>query len=121
MNKKSWSVVLLCLTVIFFAITVAFLIMSAISLFQFENVQIDPLNDSLPGASFIAIMAGALVIFFTIFFVCGGLSAGGFLFSLINIKISQNHIIKLVSKIFLGLNSAVLIFIAVYGAIVLFF
>ncbi len=111
MNKKVWSIILLCLTVISFLLTVVIFVNMGISIYELENSEIDSSNDMLPGASIIGMVFVAFAIWggFVIF---GGIIASiGFFSSLINTKISPNPIINRISKVFLYFYSVILILI----------
>lgn len=111
MNKKVWSIILLCLTVISFLLTVVIFVNMGISIYELENSEIDSSNDMLPGASIIGMVFATFAIWggFVIF---GGIIASiGFFSSLINTKISPNPIINRISKVFLYFYSVILILI----------
>ena len=111
MNKKVWSIILLCLSIVLFISTIAMLVNTGISLYQLDNSKIDTPNDELPGASIVGIAFASIELWIGFIFVGGMVSSIGFLCSLINIKIAENMIINRISKAFLFFYSVVLIFI----------
>ena len=109
MNKKAWSVILLCLTAISFLLTVVIFVNTGISIFELENTRVDSSNDMLPGASIVG-AAFAIIGIWGGFVLLGGFVASiGFLSSLINTKIASNPIIKRISVVTLYAYSVILI------------
>jgi len=111
MNKRVWSIILLCLIIVLFIFTVVLFVNMGISLHQFENAKIDTSSDKLPGASIIGVVFTSITLWIGFVFVGGMVSSVGFIFSLINTKIAQNMIINRISKAFLYTYSVVLILI----------
>lgn len=106
MNKKIWSIILLCVTIALFIFTVVILY----NTFYELNNAID--TSEVSGVSAIigvAVISLGLLIGFV--FLGGGVSSVGFICSLINTKIAENTVIKRISKAFLCFFSAVLILI----------
>ena len=111
MNKKAWSIILLCLSIVLFISTIAMLVNTGISLYQLNNSKIDTSNDELPGASIVGIAFASIGLWIGFIFIGGMVSSIGFLCSLINTKMAENMIINLISKAFLFFYSVVFIFI----------
>jgi hypothetical protein len=111
MNKKAWSILLLCLSIVLFISTIAMLVNTVISLYKLDNSKIDTSNDALPGASIVGIAFASIGLWIGFIFIGGMVSSIGFLCSLINTKIAENMIINLISKAFLFFYSVVFIFI----------
>ena len=106
MNKKIWSIILLCVTIALFIFTAVILY----NTFYELNNAID--TSEVSGVSAIIGAAVASVAFLIGFvFLGGGVSSVGFICSLINTKIAENTVIKRISKVFLCFFSAVLILI----------
>ncbi len=111
MNKKIWSIILLCVITALFIFTAVILD----NTFYELNNAIDTSNDEVSGLSAIigaAVTSVALLIGFV--FLGGGVVSVGFICSLVNIKIAENTVIKRISKAFLCFFSAVLILICLY-------
>ncbi len=105
MNKKNWSIILLCLIVLCFALTVGTFVHTGFTLHSID-VNVDSPGEVLGGLFATAfIWLGALM-------VSGGLCAVGFICSLINVKIAQGSVIRKTSKVFLGGYSLLTIFLA---------
>ena len=100
MNKRVWSMILLCLIFAAFISTIGLFVNTGISLYQFKNTEIDTSNDLLPGASIIAVFFVTIGIWIGFVFIGSIISSIGFLCSLINFKISEDMIIKRISKAF---------------------
>lgn len=114
MNKKIWSIILLCVIIV----TAVVIVSAGISLYRLESAEIDTSNDKFPGAS----IAGAALLSITVlgvFIFIGGMASVGFLCSLVNSKIAENMIISRISKAFLCFYSAVLILIFVFAVILI--
>ena len=105
MNKKIWSIILLCVTIALFMFTVVILYNT------FYELRSDASNDEVSGVSAIIGVAVASLGFLIGFVFLGGVSSVGFICSLINTKIAENTVIKRISKVFLCFFSAVLILI----------
>lgn len=106
MNKKIWSIILLCVTIALFMFTVVILYNT------FYELRSDASNDEVSGVSAIIGVAVASLGFLIGFvFLGGGVSSVGFICSLVNVKIAENTVIKRISKVFLCFFSAVLILI----------
>ena len=100
MNKRVWSMILLCLIFVAFISTIVVFVNTGISLYQVKNTEIDTSNDMLPGASSIGAVFATIVLWIGFIFIGGIISSIGFLCSLINFKISEDMIIKRISKAF---------------------
>ena len=111
MNKRVWSIILLCLIIVLFIFTVVVFVNTGISLYQLENAEIDTSNDELPGASIIGVVFTSIALWIGFIFIAGMVSSIGFLCSLVNTKIAQNIIINRISKAFLYVYSVILILI----------
>ena len=111
MNKKVLSIILLCLTLLSFIFALAIFIDTGISLNRLENTEIDTSKDILPGVSIIGVIIASSVIWLELFLFGGIASSIGFACSLVNAKISQNIIIRRISKAFLCFYSVVLVLI----------
>ena len=112
MNKKDCSIILLCLIILCFVLTVGAFVYTGFTLHTMA-VNVDSPGEVLAGLFFTAFMwLGALI-------VSGGLCAVGFICSLINVKIAQGPVIRKTSKVFLGCYSLLTIFFA--GALIYFF
>ncbi len=111
MNKRVWSIILLCLIFVLFIFTVTVFVNTGISLYQLESAEIDTSNDKLPGASVIGAAFASVGLSTGFVFVGGIISSIGFVCSLINTKIAQSMIINRISKISLYFYSVVLILI----------
>lgn len=111
MNKKNWSIILLCLIILCFVLTVGAFVYAGFTLHTVD-VNVDSPGEVL-GELFATafIWLGALI-------VSGGLCAVGFICSLINVKIAQGPVIRKTSKVFLGVHSFLTIFLA--GALIHF-
>lgn len=109
MNKRVWSMILLCLIFVSFVLAVVLFVNTGISLYQLENTEIDTSNDKLPGASIIGVAFGSIGLWFGLIFMGGIISSIGFLCSLVNTKITQNMIINRISKVFLYFYAVLLI------------
>ena len=123
MNKKVWSVVLLCFIAISFLLTVVLFVNTGISLYELANMKPDQSNDPLPGGSVLGAAFAALSIWIG-FVSLGGLAASvGFVSSIINTKIASNPVINRISLVSLYVNSVILILligILVYGIVSVF-
>ena len=111
MNKRVWSMILLCLIFAAFISTIGLFVNTGISLYQFKNAEIDTSNDLLPGASIIVVFFVTIGIWIGFVFIGGIISSIGFLCSLINFKISEDMIIKRISKAFSCFYLVILAFI----------
>ena len=100
MNKRVWSMILLCLIFVAFISTIVVFVNTGISLYQVKNTEIDTSNDMLPGASIIGVVFATIGLWIGFIFIGGIISSIGFLCSLINFKISEDMIIKRISKAF---------------------
>ena len=100
MNKRVWSMILLCLIFVAFISTIVVFVNTGISLYQVKNTEIDSSNDMLPGASIIGVVFATIGLWIGFIFIGGIISSIGFLCSLINFKISEDIIIKRISKAF---------------------
>ena len=106
MNKKIWSIILLCVTIASFIFTAVILY----NTFYELNNAID--TSEVSGVSAIIGAAVTSVVSLIGFvFLGGGVASVGFICSLVNIKIAENTVIKRISKAFLCFFSAVLILI----------
>ena len=111
MNKRVWSMILLCLILVAFISTIVVFVNTGISLYQVENTEIDTSNDMLPGASIIGVVVATIGLWIGFIFIGGIISSIGFLCSLINFKISEDMIIKRISKAFTYFYLVILTFI----------
>ena len=111
MNKRVWSMILLCLIFVAFISTIVVFVNTGISLYQVKNTEIDTSNDMLPGASSIGAVFATIVLWIGFIFIGGIISSIGFLCSLINFKISEDMIIKRISKAFSYFYLVILTFI----------
>ena len=111
MNKKVWSIILLCLILLSFIFTIVIFVNTGISLYQLKNTEIDTSNDILPGASVIGVAFAFIGLWGGFILISGITSSIGFVCSLVNTKITQNMIIHRISKAFLYFYSVVLILI----------
>ena len=110
MNKKTLSVILLCITLLSFLLTVVICVNTGVSLYQMENMSIDTSDDKLPLSS-LAVASLSVTAVCIGFVGFGGAVAGvGFFSSIINFKISS-HTVSRISLVFLCFFSAVLLFI----------
>ena len=109
MNKRVWSMILLCLIFVSFVFAVVLFVNTGISLYQLENAEIDTSNDKLPGASIIGVAFASIGLWLGLIFVSGIISSIGFVCSLVNTKITQNIIINRISKVFLYFYAVLLI------------
>ena len=100
MNKRVWSMILLCLIFAAFISTIVVFVNTGISLYQVKNTEIDTSNDMLPGASIIGVVFATIGLWIGFIFIGSIISSIGFLCSLINFKISEDMIIKRISKAF---------------------
>ena len=100
MNKKVWSMILLCLIFVSFISTVVVFVNTGISFCQEKNTEINTSNDKLPGASIVGAAFATVGLWIGFIFIGGIISSIGFLCSLFNIKIAQDMIIKRISKAF---------------------
>ena len=106
MNKKIWSIILLCVIIALFAFTTVILYNT---FYELDNT-ID--TSEVSGVSAIIGAAVTSVVSLIGFvFLGGGVSSVGFICSLVNVKIAENTVIKRISKVFLCFFSAVLILI----------
>ena len=109
MNKKIWSIILLCVTIALFIFTAVILYNT---FYELDNT-ID--TSEVSGVSAIIGAAVTSVVSLIGFvFLGGGVASVGFICSLVNIKIAENTVIKRISKAFLCFFSAVLILICLY-------
>ena len=111
MNKRVWSMILLCLIFVAFISTIVVFVNTGISLYQVKNTEIDTSNDMLPGASIIGVVFATIGLWIGFIFIGGIISSIGFLCSLINFKISEDMIIKRISKAFSYFYLVILTFI----------
>ena len=100
MNKRVWSMILLCLIFAAFISTIVVFVNTGISLYQVKNTEIDTSNDMLSGASIIGAVFATIGLWIGFIFIGSIISSIGFLCSLINFKISEDMIIKRISKAF---------------------
>lgn len=109
MNKKIWSIILLCVIIALFAFTTVILYNT---FYELDNT-ID--TSEVSGVSAIIGAAVTSVVSLIGFvFLGGGVASVGFTCSLVNVKIAENTVIKRISKAFLCFFSAVLILICLY-------
>ncbi len=107
-NKKIWSIILLCVIIALFAFTTVILYHSFYDL----NYAIDKSNGEVSGVfAIIGAAVTSLSLLIGFFFLGGGVASVGFICSLVNVKIAENTVIKRISKAFLCFFSAVLILI----------
>ena len=60
MNKKLWSIVLLCLILLSFLVLILLFVDAGMSIYKINNTETDFSNDTLPGASIIGLTVAAL-------------------------------------------------------------
>ena len=111
MNKRVWSIILLCLIFVLFIFTVTVFVNTGISLYQLKSTEIDTSNDKLPLSSILGTVFTSIGLSTGFVFIGGIISSLGFLCSLINTKIAQSMIINRISKVSLRFYSVVLILI----------
>ena len=111
MNKRVWSMILLCLIFVAFISTIVVFVNTGISLYQVKNTEIDTSNDMLPGASIIGVVFATIGLWIGFIFIGSIISSIGVLCSLINFKISEDMIIKRISKAFSYFYLVILTFI----------
>ncbi len=111
MNKKVWSIILLCLILLSFVFTIISFVLTGISLYQLENTEVDTSSEIYPGTTAIGIALVFTGLFIAFISINGITSLIGFVCSLVNVKISQNTIIRKISKVSLWFYSALLILI----------
>ncbi len=111
MNKKVWSIILLCLILLSFVFTIISFVHTGISLYQLENTEVDTSSEIYPGTTAIGIALVFTGLFIAFISINGITSLIGFVCSLVNVKISQNTIIRKISKVSLWFYSALLILI----------
>ena len=112
MNKKVWSIILLCVICISFVCEVGLFVGSDMLVNAIEN------KGEQPGAGLAALAVIASLYFATI--IVGGIIASvGFFCSLINIKIAPNSVIKNISTVSTCVWSV--IFVVLMGALVYIF
>lgn len=111
MNKKVLSIILLCVSVAALIATLALALDTALALSNLDASDLSS-NQSLPGESIIgltvvvaAILGGAALLGFFISLI-------GFFASLININIAENRAVKIVSYVFFGIYSMIVILLA---------
>ena len=120
MNRKTWSIILLCLTILSFIATVAVFIGTEISFQQLQNAEIDTSNDNIPGASLLGVAVASIGLWIGLIFFGGIFASIGFLCSLIGTKITQKIVLNRISKAFLYFFSVELIFILVLSLEIVF-
>lgn len=120
MNKRLWSIILLCLITALFIFTVIVFVNTGISLYRLENAEIDSSNDILPGASIIGVAFTSITLWIGFIVIVGMVSSIGILCSLANTRIAQNTIINRISKAFLYFYSVLLVLILSISALLLF-
>lgn len=108
MNKKSLSIMLLCLITICFILTIMLCVDTGISAYELKNTEIDTMNDKLPGGSIIGMMVASFAIWGGFLFLEVFLATVGFVSSAINKKIAPNSAVKTISTVFLYLYSVIL-------------
>ena len=105
MNKNTKSIILLCITVIFFALIMVISVDAGISLYELQNKEVSSKDDMI-NSSFTALLVC------TGFILYGGVFAFlGIVCSLISNKIATNPIIKRITGCFLFIHSAVLLLV----------
>lgn len=111
MNKKVWSIILLCLIALSLVLTAVLCAETGISIYKIKNNEIDLSDNSLPGAPIISVLAylvsawgGFLLLEFVV-------ASVGFISALINQKIAINTVVRRISTVFLCLYSAILLLI----------
>ena len=109
MNKKVWSVILLCFIAVSFLLTVVIFVNTGLSLYKLANMKVDSSNDPLPGASVLGVALTSLSIWIGLFSLGGFAASVGFVSSIIDTKIAPDPIIKRISLVSLCVNSGILI------------
>ena len=104
-EQKNWSIILLCLIVLCFALTVGTFVHTGFTLHSID------VNAKSPGEVLGGLFATAFI-WLGALMVSGGLCAVGCMCSLINVKIAQNPVIRKTSEAFLGGYSLLTIFLA---------
>ena len=115
MNKKVWSIVVLC---ILLALAVFLCCLAVATADKMDTVQnADPSNDALPGASFVAGVFAGFSLGFGFVAVSMIVSFVGFSLSCLNMIIAPNRIVRAFSIGFLVIYSipAVLLVIGLIG------
>ena len=109
MEKKVWSIILLCLLAVLFIITVVIFVKTGIAIYELENTEIDSSNSILPLGGLFALTFVVIGLLFGFVQVAGFVASVGWILSLICIKIAPNSVIKRISNIALCFYSIVLI------------
>ena len=117
MNKKAWSVVLLCVLAVLLIVlcAVGFKIQKSLETLEYADAS----NGVIPGAGMLTLVYANLSLYFGFSMTTLMISFVGFLISCLNISIAQNRLIKGCSVGFLVLYSipAVLVIVMIAGVI----
>lgn len=117
MNKKAWSVVLLCVLAVLLIVLCAVGFKIQKSLETLEHA--DTSNGAIPGAGMLTLVYANLSLYFGFLMTTLMISFVGFLISCLNISIAPNRLIKGCSVGFLVLYSvpATLVIVGIVGFI----
>ena len=115
MNKKIWSIVVLCILAALLVFLCFFGVVTAEKMDAVQNV--DPSNDVLPGASFVAGVFVSFSLGIGFAMVSMIVSFVGFSLSCLNMLLAPNQIVKVFSIGFLVIYSvpAILLVIGLLG------
>lgn len=108
MNKKVLSIILLCVSVAALIATLALALDTVLSLSNLDASDLSS-NQILPGESIIGLTVGVAAILGGAALLEFFISLIGFFASLININIANNRAVKIVSYVFFGIYSIIVI------------
>ncbi len=114
MNKKVLSIILLCVSVAALIATLALALDTVLSLSNLDASDVSA-NERLPGESIIGLTVGVVAILGGAALLEFFISLIGFFASLININIAENRAVKIVSYVFFGIYSIIVILLAVFA------
>lgn len=108
MNKKVLSIILLCVSVAALIATLALALDTVLSLSNLNTSDVFA-NERLPGESIIGLTVGVAAILGGAALLEFFISLIGFFASLVNINIAENRAVKIVSYVFFGIYSMIVI------------
>lgn len=111
MNKPIWSIVLFCVIILSFVLSVLIGVNTAVAISQMENLDTDTSNGRLPGASILGVMFVYIALWSASLLLLGAIASVGWICSFVNTKIASDRIIKSISYVFLIFYSVVVLLI----------
>ena len=107
MKDRGTSIIALCLSILAVIVAICVAVSSLVSINDLKNI--DASKENLPGASLLVGLFGTLALWLGTALICGFVSSIGFITSLIGVKAAESKTVKRLSKVFLCVNSLILL------------